>query len=137
MRILIDSSVWIDFFRGRPTPEVAQLKAIVGRQEVVIGDLILAELLQGIRHDSDLARVEARLAAFEVVPLVGESIARQSATNYRRLCRQGFTIRKTMDCLIATWCIRNSVPLLHADRDFRPFGRLGLVEVMSMPGTEH
>ena len=137
MRILIESSVWIDFFRGRPTPEVAQLKAIVGRQEVVIGDLILAELLQGIRHDSDLARVEARLATFEVVPLVGESIARQSATNYRRLRRQGFTIRKTIYCLIATWCIRNSVPLLHADSDFRPFGRLGLVEVMSMPGTEH
>jgi predicted nucleic acid-binding protein len=128
--------VWIDFFNGRPTPEVAQLKATIGRQEVVIGDLILAELLQGIRYDSDLARVEARLSAFEVVPLLGESIARQSAKNYRRLRRQGISVRKTIDCLIATWCIGNGVPLLHADRDFRPFARLGLVEVMGMPGTK-
>ena len=79
VRILVDTSVWIDFFRGRPTSEVTRLKAIVGRQEVVIGDLILAELLQGIRYDSDLRWVEARLAPFEIVPLVSESIARQSA----------------------------------------------------------
>ena len=137
MRILIDTSVWIDFFRGRPTPQVAQLKTIVGRHEVVIGDLILAELLQGIRYQSDLSRIEAKLAAFEVVPLVGESVARQSATNYRLLRRQGFTVRKTIDCLIATWCIRHGVPLLHADRDFRPFAQLGLVDVMGMLGARH
>ena len=135
VRILIDTSVWIDFFGGRPTPEVARLNKIVGRQEVVIGDLILAELLQGIQYDKDLIHVEAKLAAFEIVPLVGESIARQSAANYRWLRRQGITIRKTIDCLIATWCIGHSVPLLHADHDFRPFVRLGLVDIMELSGS--
>jgi predicted nucleic acid-binding protein len=137
LQILIDTSVWIDFFRGRPTPEVAHLKAIIGRQEVVIGDLMLAELLQGIRHDRDLGQVEAKLAVFEIVPLVGESIARQSAVNYGQLRKQGFTIRKTIDCLIATWCISHGVPLLHADRDFWPFVQLGLVDVMGMSGVRH
>lgn len=80
MPIMIDTSVWIDFFRGYATP------------------------------------------------LVGEAIARQSARYYRRLRKQGITVRKTIDCLIATWCILHRVPLLHADRDFAPFVMLGLVE---------
>jgi predicted nucleic acid-binding protein len=128
MAILVDTSVWIDFFNGRPTVQVTQLKKIVGIEELLIGDLILAEILQGIANDKELKRVEAAFASFRVVPLVGEQIARQSASHYRFLRKQGITIRKTIDCLIAAWCIENHVPLLHADRDFHPFTRLGLVE---------
>jgi hypothetical protein len=120
--------VWIDFLHGQATPQVARLKALVGHEELIIGDLILAELLQGIRDDRDVVRVEAAFSAYRVVPLVGEQIARQSAMYYRQLRRQGITVRKTIDCLIATWCIPNHVPLLHADRDFQHFARLGLIE---------
>jgi predicted nucleic acid-binding protein len=128
MPVLVDTSVWIDFFRGLPTAEVTRFKELVGSEEVIISDLILAEILQGVRDNEDLIQVEGALKAFQVVPLVGEEIARQSALNYRNLRGEGFTVRKTIDSLIATWCIRNTVPLLHADRDFRHFVTLGLIE---------
>lgn len=128
MPVLVDTSVWIDLFRGRQTPEVNRFRNLVGTEEIIIGDLILTEILQGIRDNRDLYSVETALEAFQIVPLVGEEIARQSAYNYRRLQSHGITVRKTIDCLIATWCIHNSIPLLHADRDFRPFSTLGLVE---------
>jgi hypothetical protein len=128
MPVLVDTSVWIDFFRGRPTAEVSRFKELVGTEEVVIGDLILAEILQGVRDKEDLIEVEAALDAFQVVSLAGEEIARQSALNYRSIRGNGITVRKTIDCLIATWCIRNKIPLIHADRDFQPFVTLGLIE---------
>jgi len=128
MPTLVDTSVWIDFFHGRTTPQVTRLKELIGQEELIIGDLILAELLQGIRDERDVARVEAAFAAFRVAPLVGEKIARQSASYYRQLRRRGITVRKTIDCLIATWCVLHRVPLLHADRDFLPFVLLGLIE---------
>jgi predicted nucleic acid-binding protein len=128
MPVLVDTSVWIDLFRGRTTPQVARLKELVGQEELILGDLILAEMLQGIRDERDVARVEAAFAAYRVVPLVGEEIARQSARYYRQLRRQGITVRKTIDSLIATWCLQHHVPLLHADRDFLPFVLLGLIE---------
>ncbi len=128
MPVLVDTSVWIDFFRGRPTAEVTRFKELVGSEEVFIGDLILAEILHGVGDKEDLRQVERSFEAFQVVPLVGEKIARQSALNYRSLRREGSTIPKTIDCLIAAWCIRNTIPLLHADRDFRPFAALGLIE---------
>jgi predicted nucleic acid-binding protein len=128
MAILVDTSVWIDFFDGRPTAQVTRLKRFVGVEELLIGDLILAEILQGIANDKEVKRVEAAFAAFRVVPLVGERMARQSASHYRYLRKQGITIRKMIDCLIAAWCIENRVALLHADRDFHPFTRLGLTE---------
>jgi predicted nucleic acid-binding protein len=128
MPIMIDTSVWIDFFRGYATPQVARLKAMLGEEELLLGDLILAEVLQGIRDDRDVLRVEAAFTSYQVVPLVGEVIARQSARYYRRLRKQGITVRKTIDCIIATWCIMHRVPLLYADRDFAPFVTFGLVE---------
>ncbi len=128
MPVLVDTSVWIDFFRGRPTAEVTRFKELVGSEEVFIGDLILAQILHGVGDKEDLKQVERSFEAFQVVPLVGEKIARQSALNYRSLRREGSTIPKTIDCLIAAWCIRNTIPLLHADRDFRPFAALGLIE---------
>lgn len=130
MPVLVDTSVWIDFFRGYATPQVIRLKGLLGQQEIVLGDLILAEILQGIR-EHEVARVEKAFAAFRVVPLVGEAVARQSATNYRALRSRGITVRKTIDCLIATWCIRNRTPLLHSDHGFLPFVNLGLLDAGS------
>ena len=127
MPVLVDTSVWIDFFRGRATPQVARLKELLGQQEILLGDLILAEMLQGLR-EQEVARVEKAFAAFRVAPLVGEAVARQSAANYRTLRSRGIAVRKTIDCLIAAWCIRNRTPLLHADRDFLPFVDLGLID---------
>ncbi len=129
MSILVDTSVWIDLFRAGASPQVSTLKRLLGRQELVLGDLILAEILQGIRSPEEAQRVEHALRAFPVLPLVGERIARRSAEHYRALRRQGITVRKTIDCLIASWCIENQVPLLHNDRDFHPFVRLGLREL--------
>ncbi len=129
MAVLVDTSVWIDLFRARPSAHVAKLKGLLGREEILLGDLILAEILQGVRTDQDVRRVERAFRAYAVVPLVGEAIARKSAANYRTLRNQGITARKTIDCVIATWCIEHRVPLLHNDRDFHAFARLGLVEV--------
>ena len=129
MAILVDTSVWIDFFRGSNSPEVQRLEQYIHENErIFTGDLILAELLQGIRSSRELAAVETAFQAFLVVDMVGETTARQSAALYRQLRSQGITTRKTIDCLIATWCILNQVPLLHADRDFGPFVSFGLIE---------
>ena len=130
MAVLVDTSVWIDLFRGQESEPVLRLRQMLAAGvELVIGDLILAELLQGVRHESELRRVETAFRAYRVESLVGEALARRSAYNYRLLRTQGITIRKTIDCLIATWCIENQVPLLHNDRDFLPFERLGLQQI--------
>jgi predicted nucleic acid-binding protein len=125
---LVDTSVWIDLFRGAVTPQVARLKQLLGREELLIGDLILAEILQGIADESEAVRIERALEPYEVASLVGASLARRSAMYYRQLRRKGITVRKTIDCLIATWCVEHHVALLHADRDFAPFIALGLIE---------
>ncbi|MBI5014134.1 MAG: PIN domain nuclease [Deltaproteobacteria bacterium] len=128
MATLVDTSVWVDLFRGAPTAQVARLKALVGHEELVLGDLIFAEILQGLRTGREARQVEAALRSYPVLELVGEATARLSADHYRELRRRGITVRKTIDCLIATWCIARRVPLLHNDKDFRPFVQLGLVE---------
>jgi len=129
MSIMIDTSVWVDFFRDVDTPEVRRLDRFIHQNEVLlISDLILTEILQGVKTERELAQVDAAFRAYRVVPMVGETIARQSALYYRQLRRRGITVRKTVDCLIATWCIYNQVPLLHADRDFRRFIHFGLQE---------
>lgn len=121
MSLLIDSSVWIDYFNGTITPETDLLHQILGRERIVTGDLILAEVLQGFRHQPDFNRAKAAMMTFPVMPMVGPQIALQSAANYRFLRGKGITIRKTIDCLIATFCIENNIALLHHDRDFEPF----------------
>jgi len=129
MAILVDTSIWIHFFRGTESPEVERLVEYIERNErIFTGDLILAELFQGIRAKDELKAVEDTFQAFLVVDLVGANNARKSAALYGELRGQGITIRKTIDCLIANWCIQNQIPLLHADHDFIPFTRLGLVE---------
>ena len=128
--IVVDSSVWIDFLNGRNAPHVRQLRALVGTEEIIVGDLMLCEVLQGLDSERAAREVEALLRRFEIVPMAGDAIATAAARNFRSLRRRGITVRKTIDLLIGTWCIDNSSPLLHNDGDFRPMARyLGLIEV--------
>ncbi len=128
--IVVDSSVWIDFLNGRNVPHVRRLRAVLGTDEVIVGDLMLCEVLQGLDGEKAAREVEALLRHFEIVPMAGEAIAVLAARHFRSLRKRGVTIRKTIDLLIGTWCIENRRPLLHNDSDFRPMARhLGLIEV--------
>lgn len=125
--ILVDSSVWIDYFRGAPSVEAAHLDKLLGTEPVLIGDLILTEVLQGFTTDADFNQARALLDSLDVVPLAGTNICVQAARNFRTLRRQGVSVRKTIDTIIATCCIENGYALLHNDRDFDAFERhLGL-----------
>lgn len=118
--ILVDTSVWIDHLRNDPTDQVHTLRQLVGRVPIILGDLILCEILQGLRSERDATVVERELRRFTLVSLVTPQLAVQAAYNYRSLRSKGVTIRKTIDLLIATFCIENNHALLHADRDFDP-----------------
>jgi predicted nucleic acid-binding protein len=125
--ILVDSSVWIDYFRSADTPQVALLDSYFGSRRLAVGDLIAAEVLQGVRDQREFRLVKKTLDAFHHVDLVGYGLAIRASENYRALRDRGITIRKTIDTLIATYCIENGLTLLHADRDFVPFvNHLGL-----------
>jgi predicted nucleic acid-binding protein len=119
--ILVDSSVWIDFFRGTVTPQTERLDALLGSELLVVGDLILAEVLQGFSSERDFNQARKLLTALDVVTLGGPEIAIQAARNFRTLRARGVTIRKTIDTLIATRCIESDYALLFSDRDFEPF----------------
>jgi predicted nucleic acid-binding protein len=128
--IVVDTSVWIDFLNGRRAPHVRQLSAVLGTDEIIVGDLMLCEVLQGLDGERAAQEVEALLRRFEIVSMAGAAIAVAAARNFRSLRRRGITIRKTIDLLIGTWCIENRRPLLHNDKDFRPMAlHLGLIEV--------
>jgi predicted nucleic acid-binding protein len=125
--VVVDSSVWIDYFNGRPSVETEALHGFLGERQIVVGDLILAEVLQGFRSDRDFRQARRLLAAFPIVTMVGPALAVRAAQHYRRLRRLGVTVRKTIDVMIGTYCIAMHVPLLHADTDFEPMVRhLGL-----------
>lgn len=125
--ILVDSSVWIDFFRGARTREADLLDTLLGKEPVVVGDLVLAEVLQGVRDEREFRRARKTLDAFEQIDLVGHDIALRAAQNFRKLRDLGITVRKTIDTLIATRCIADGHTLLHADRNFDAFAlHLGL-----------
>ena len=125
--ILVDSSVWIDHFRGNDTPQVALLDRVLASEPVAIGDLILVEVLQGFTNDRDFNHARRLLTALTVIEIGGAGIAVQTAQNFRRLRALGITVRKTIDTLIATRCIVDGLTLLHSDRDFDPFEQyLGL-----------
>ena len=125
--ILVDSSVWIDYFKGTITTQTEILDRLLGQQPLAIGDLILTEVLQGFDDERDFNDARRMLTSLIVVELGGEEIAIQAAKNFRALRRLGVSIRKTIDTLIATRCIESGYDLLHDDRDFDPFARyLGL-----------
>jgi predicted nucleic acid-binding protein len=125
--ILVDSSVWIDYFKGTITAETDKLDTLLGHEPLAIGDLILTEVLQGFASERDFNRARKVLTSLLVVELGGQEIAIQAAKNFRTLRALGVTVRKTIDTLIATRCIESGYALLHSDRDFDPFARhLGL-----------
>ena len=127
--IVVDSSVWIDFLNGRHLAHVRKLRTRLGTEEIIIGDLMLCEVLQGLENEAAARAVEGFLRRFDIVSMAGDAIAVVAARNFRYLRRRGITVRKTIDLLIGTWCIENRVPLLHNDRDFEPMARhLGLLQ---------
>jgi predicted nucleic acid-binding protein len=125
--ILVDSSVWIDYFRGAATPEAERLDALLGVEPIATGDLILTEVLQGFVADRDFNQARKLMMSLVIVDIGGREVAVQAARNFRALRALGVTVRKTIDTIIATRCIENRLPLLYSDRDFDPFVRhLGL-----------
>lgn len=116
--ILVDSSVWIDYFNGVESRQTEFLDDHLGIEPFMTGDLILTEVLQGFRHDRDYRKAKAAMDTLIFAPMVGRDMAIASARNYRKLRSNGITVRKTIDVLIATFCIENAHHLLHADRDF-------------------
>ena len=130
--VLVDTSVWIDYFNGRDNAGTARLDSLLSSTIVIVGDLILAEVLQGFRRDADHRTARAILLDLDVRTIGGVELALKAADNFRTLRRKAVTVRKTVDCLIATYCIEHRVSLLHNDRDFHPFSRhLGLRSALS------
>jgi predicted nucleic acid-binding protein len=116
--ILVDTSVWIDYFNGIKNQQSDYLEYLLSTDTVIVGDIILAELLQGFDSDREFKLAKQALDPLDCVTLGGKSIAIQAATNFRILRSKGITIRKTVDMLIGTWCINHQVTLLHRDKDF-------------------
>ena len=132
--ILVDSSVWIDYFRGTVTPQAEKLESLLGTEPIATGDLILTEVLQGFVSDRDFNQARKLLTSLVAVDLAGQDIAIQAAKNFRALRALGVSVRKTIDTVIATRCIESGVALLYSDRDFDPFvEHLGLRS--ALPGT--
>lgn len=124
---LVDSSVWIDYFRGTSTPEADRLDVLLKGEPLAIGDLILTEVLQGFRNNRDFNQALKLLTSMAIVNLAGKDLAIKAARNFRHLRARGITIRKTIDTVIATRCIEDDYILLYSDKDFDPFVRyLGL-----------
>ena len=119
--LVVDSTVWIDYFNGRVTPQSDYLHDAVASVQILVGDLILAEVLQGFRLDADFEAARLALGKFSQASFVDPALAVQSARNFRFLRLKGITVRKTIDSLIATCCIENNHDLLHSDADFDPF----------------
>ena len=119
--IVVDSSVWIDFFNGVSTPEVERLDRLLGLTPLVVGDLILVEVVQGFRHERDVATARRLFHSMALLPMLGVHNAWKTAENYRKLRSKGITVRKTIDGIIATACMEAQLPLLFSDRDFQPY----------------
>lgn len=116
--IVVDTSVWIDYFNGIDSRQTALLDKLLGERPLVLGDLILTELMQGFGTEAEAHQVLELLEPLDFVAMVGRDVALESARNFRRLRRRGATVRKAMDMLIGTYCLMNDCELLHADRDF-------------------
>lgn len=131
--IVVDTSVWIDFFADRHTPQVGYLLRCLdgGEADVALTDIILTEILQGLRTDREVQRVDERLSVFEVLRLQDLADFRRAAALYRSARRQGVTVRRTNDCLIAAVCVREQVPLLHTDSDFDHLARVTELSIVA------
>jgi predicted nucleic acid-binding protein len=126
--IIVDSSVWIDALRGKINPHSVWLKAALGQEPVGLTSLILCEVLQGIRNETQFRGVQRALLELPVFDTFSSQLAVTAAQHYRTLRNRGVTVRKTVDCIIATFCMENEYRLLHSDRDFDAFeSHLGLL----------
>ncbi len=125
--IVVDSSVWIAVIRGIATPQSMRLRAMANMADILLGDIVLLELLQGAQNEGHAANLQKRLSAFNVVSMLSPEIAVKAAENFRRLRSKGITVRKSADLIIGTYCMEHGHSLLHADRDFNPMAEhLGL-----------
>lgn len=128
--IMVDSSVWIDYFTGLASKQTDTLDDTLGQEPVAVGDLILTEVLQGFRRDKDYETARTLFDDLTVFEILGKNMAIKSAENFRTLRKRGITVRKTADVIIASFCIEQKFPLLFSDKDFKPFVKyLGLQEV--------
>jgi len=118
--IVVDSSVWIDYFNGQKTAKTDWLHSSLGNTPIIMGDLILAEVLQGFQSDKDFGIAKEILLHMPFMAMGGLTLALESAMNYRLLRKKGVTVRKTIDVMIGTFCIHHQLSLLHDDRDFDP-----------------
>lgn len=128
--ILVDSSVWIGYFNGIINPQTDWLDSALGKEIIIVADLVLAEVLQGFKSDRDFYKVRELLSQFRFMEMLGLDLAIKSAENYRFLRKKGVTVRKTIDVIIGTFCIHNNIALLYDDLDFDPLTKhLGLIAV--------
>jgi len=118
--IIVDSSVWVDYFNGKVSRQTDSLDRLLGQEDIAVGDLILTEVLQGFRDDAQFREAKRIFEGFRIVSMVGKDLAIEAASNYRILRQRGATVRKTIDMMIATYCIHHRIPLLYIDRDFDP-----------------
>jgi len=118
--IVVDSSVWIDYFNGNINSQTDWLDNALGSEPIIVGDIILAEVLQGFQSDKDFRTAQKLLLEFQYIDMVGQDIAVKSAMNYRSLRQKGITVRKTIDVMIGTFCIHHKFSLLHNNKDFDP-----------------
>ena len=130
--IIVDSSVWIDYFNGKITQKTDWLDSALGNQSIFTGDLILTEVLQGFQSDKDYRTAKRLLLSFPVVEMLGQDIAIKSSLNYRLLRKKGVTIRKTIDVIIGSFCIQCSFSLLHDDKDFNILEKYLNLKVVQM-----
>jgi predicted nucleic acid-binding protein len=128
--ILIDTSVWIDYFNGIVNKPTDKLDDLLSMELVIMGDIILAETLRGFRSDKDFKIAKKLLGNLKCYAITNKTLAIKSAENFRQLRKRGITIRKTIDMMIGTFCIENNIQLLHNDRDFKPLEKLGLKSVL-------
>jgi predicted nucleic acid-binding protein len=134
--VIVDTTVWLDYLNGVSTPEVEWFEREAARQRLGLLDLMLCEILQGLSTDDEAARILRHLRRFEIFETGGVDLAARAARNYRRLRARGKTVRKTIDCLIATFCIEHDHALLHCDRDFDAFEKFLKLEVVHPGATE-
>ena len=118
--ILVDSSVWVDYFTGKINPQTDWLDAALGKEVIIVGDIILVEVLQGFKNDHDFHKAKELLSNFQFMEMLGRDLAVKRTENYRYLRKKGVTVRKTIDVIIGTFCIHHKISLLHKDLDFLP-----------------
>ncbi len=135
--VIVDTTVWVDYFRGRVTPHTEWFDRQVSQQRMGLLDLMLCEVLQGVESDAAAARVLRALRRFETYDTGGVALATDAARHYRHLRSRGRTVRKTIDCLIATFCLSHGHALLHCDRDFDAFEELLGLQVVHPDAESH